>query len=209
MHPSRAFHQADPVLLAELVSQRGLALVIGIGGNPVGEVGAPLATHAPVLLDRLPDGAWRLRFHLSRGNALAAGLKEGDPVLDVVTGPDDYISPDWYGLEDQVPTWNYQSVEMAGPVRRLDAARTTEMLDGLSTVFEARLSPKPPWTRHKMTPGRFEAMLAGIIGYEMRVERFEGTWKLGQHKPDPARAAVAEALQAKGQPDMARLVRPE
>lgn len=208
MHPSRAFHQADPALLAELVSRRGLALVVGTGRDD-GAAGAPLAAHAPVLLDRSPDGAWRLRFHLSRGNALAASLQDGDAVLAVVRGPEAYISPDWYGLQDQVPTWNYQSVEMAGPVRRLDADRTTAMMDDLSAAFEARLAPKPPWTRQKMTPGRFEAMLAGIISYEMRVERFEGTWKLGQHKPEPARIAVAEALEAHGQSDMARLVRPD
>jgi len=131
LHPSRAFHQADPALLAELVSQRGLALVVGTGRDD-GASGAPLAAHAPVLLDQSSDGAYRLRFHLSRGNALAASLQDGDTVLAVVTGPEAYISPDWYGLEDQVPTWNYQSVEMAGPVRRLDADRTTAMMDDLS-----------------------------------------------------------------------------
>jgi transcriptional regulator len=208
VHPSRAFHQADPVLLAELVSQRGLALVVGVGGRQGGAGASPLAAHAPVLLDRSPDGGWRLRFHLSRGNALAASLQDGDAVLAVVTGPEAYVSPDWYGLEDQVPTWNYQAVEMAGPVRRLDVAATTAMMDDLSAAFEARLAPKLPWTRQKMTPGRFEAMLSGILGYEMRIERFEGTWKLGQHKPDQARTAVSEALEAQGQPEMARLVRP-
>ena len=72
------------------------------------------AVHVPVLLD-----GDRLRFHVSRGNAVHAALAAGARALFVATGPHAYISPEYYGLEDRVPTWNYVAVELEGPVRRL------------------------------------------------------------------------------------------
>jgi len=190
MHPARLFHQTDDAALAALVAERGLALVIGVVD------GAPLIAQAPVLLsDR------RLRFHLARGNALTAALSTpGARALAVVAGPDAYVSPDWYGIDDQVPTWNYLSVEMEGPVTSLDAVGATSVLDDLSAQFEAALAPKPAWTRHKMTPGRFEAMLAMIVAFEMRIERFEGTWKLSQNKAPQAVEGAAAALEARSDP---------
>lgn len=200
MHPARLFHQTDETALAALVADRALALIVGVAGP------RPVVAHAPVLLE-----GRRLRFHLSRGNALTPVLAAGGATaLAVVTGPDAYVSPDWYGLDDQVPTWNYLSVEMEGPIHAMDAAGTMAMLDDLSARFEAALAPKPAWTRQKMTPGRFEALLGGIVAFEMAIERFEGVWKLSQNKPARAIASAASALE--GRPDrgsrsIARLMR--
>ena len=80
------------------------------------------------------------------------------------------------------------------------------MLDDLSADHEARLAPKPPWTRAKMTPGRFEAMLKAIVGFEMTVEALRGTNKLGQHKQAADRAAAADGL-APFNPELAALMR--
>lgn len=200
MHPARLFHQDDPAILAALVARRGFALLVGVAD------GRPLVAQAPVLLEDR-----RLRFHLSRGNALSAGLQApGARALAVVAGPDAYVSPDWYGLDDQVPTWNYLSVEMEGPVTAVDDAAATTLLDDLSAHFEATLAPKPVWTRHKMSPGRFDALLGMIVAFEMTVERFEGVWKLGQNKPPEVIAAAASALEARpdqGSRDIAALMR--
>lgn len=200
MHPARLFHQTADAELANLVAERGLALIVGMAD------GRPMVAHAPVLLE-----GRRLRFHLSRGNALTRALAAGDArALAVVTGPDAYVSPDWYGVDDQVPTWNYLSVEMEGPVTALDDAGAASVLDDLSARFEAQLAPKPVWTRHKMTPGRFEALLGGIVAFEMTVERFEGIWKLSQNKSTEAIAGVASALDNRPDPgsrDIARRMR--
>jgi transcriptional regulator len=151
--------------------------------------GVPRAAHAPVLL-----AGQTLHFHLSAANPLAKAIAGGARTLAVVSGEDAYVSPDWYGVEGQVPTWNYISVELEGPVRVLDRDETTRLLDDLSARYEAPLAPKPPWTRTKLAPARWEALLAGIVGFEMAVERLEGITKLAQNKPDAAMAGVAEAL---------------
>jgi len=156
-----------------------------VGSGPDG----PVVAHAPVLL-----AARTLRFHLSAANALCPVLRERPRALAVVTGPDAYVSPDWYAAADQVPTWNYLSVEAEGPVRVLQRVETAALLDDLAAHFEVGLAPKPPWTRAKMTPARFEAMLGAIVGYKMRVERLAGTTKLSQNKPPDEIARVAARL---------------
>ncbi|RYF95258.1 MAG: FMN-binding negative transcriptional regulator [Caulobacteraceae bacterium] len=195
MHPAPLFRETDEGVLAARVTAAPFALICASDG------GRPVAAHAPVLLD-----GRRLRFHLSRANPVARALVDGSPVLAVVTGPHAYISPDWYGLEDQVGTWNYLSVELEGPARILGAGETTALLDDLSDRFEGELLPKPVWTRDKMSEGRFEILLKMIVGYEVAVERFEGVTKLGQNKPAEVRAKVAEALEAVGETDVAGLM---
>jgi predicted FMN-binding regulatory protein PaiB len=58
-----------------------------------------------------------------------------------------------------------------------------------------------------MAPGRFEAMMTAIVGFELRIEALRGTRKLGQHKQPEQRARVAQALAALGRGDAAELAR--
>lgn len=199
MHPAPYFKETDEAALSALVAARGFGLIVGVAE------GRPVAAHAAMLLE-----GRTLRFHLSRANVLTPVLEAGGTALAVVSGADAYISPDWYGAHDQVPTWNYLSVEMEGPVTPTDDAAATALLDDLSAHFEARLLPKPPWTREKMTPAYFERLLRGIRAFEMRIERFEGTTKLSQNKPEEVVANTVAALSALDDPwsqEIARLMR--
>jgi transcriptional regulator len=183
LHPAPTFHEYDGDALRARVAERGFALIVGV------DQGRPLVAHAPVLLS-----GDELRFHLSAANPLTSALAASPRALAVVTGADAYVSPDWYGLPDQVPTWNYVSVEIEGAVRALDRDGTCALLDELARRHEAALAPKPPWTRAKMAPDRFEAMLRAIVAFAMRVERLQGITKLSQNKSREAMAGVARAL---------------
>lgn len=155
--------------------------------------GRALIAHAPILVREMGD-ALSIDFHLSRGNALTPHLAAGFRGVMVSLEAEAYVSPDWYVAADQVPTWNYLTVEAEGPVVAMDEAGLVRLLDDLSAQEEARLAPKPPWTRHKMSPGRFEAMLKGIMGASLTVERLEGVFKLSQNKDAADRAGVIAAL---------------
>ena len=196
MHPARLFHETDPATLRQRVLDNPFALIAAVS------YGSPLAVHAPVLLHEeglSPGGGGTpaLRFHLSVANPVTRALLAGSEALIVFTGAHGYVSPDWYGLDNnQVPTWNYVSVEAAGPVTRLDAAATRQLINDLSDHFERQLAPKPVWKSTKMTPAKLDAMLRGIVAFELAPTRFEGITKLNQNKPAEARAGVIEALDA-------------
>ena len=192
MHPNRAFAWENEEAMLAFLGEIAFCTICAEG---------PVVAHAPVVV----AGPDRIRFHLSRGNRAAAGLDGRRAILSCL-GPDAYISPDWYGTPDQVPTWNYLAVEAEGPLRRLDPAELPALLDALSVAHEARLAPKPLWTRAKMAPGRFEAMLNAIIGYELGIEELRGTRKFGQTKRPEERRAAADGL-APFDPAMAALMR--
>ena len=196
MHPHPDFRWEDR---AEL---RGFAEQIGFGALFAATPDGPRVAHLPVVF----LGETQLGFHIARGNGIVRHL-DGQTALFVVQGPDAYISPDWYGLPDQVPTWNYLSVELEGTVRKMGRDALIAQVDLLSAAHEGGLAPKAPWTRDKMTPGYFERLLGGITGFTMDITGWRGTKKLGQNKHEAARAAVAEALDARGQRAMAHLMR--
>jgi transcriptional regulator len=193
MHPNRAFAWEDRAAMLAFVADVAFCTIV---------VDGPALVHAPVIV----SGSDRILFHVSRGNRAAALAP--DRALLSCLGPDAYVSPDWYGTPDQVPTWNYLAVEAEGPLRKLDEAELAGLLDALGAAHEARLAPKPAWTRAKMTSGRFEAMLKAIIGYELRIETLRGTRKLGQTKKLEERIGAAEGL-APFNPEMAALMRPD
>ena len=199
MHPQGVFRTDDQeALLAHLARRPFVTLV----ARPAGRL---LVAHAPVVVRQLGQGV-ALDFHLSRGNALAEAIVAGFQAVAVSLAGDAYISPDWYASADQVPTWNYVSVEAEGPVAALDEAGLVALLDDLAAQEEARLAPKPAWTRAKMSPGRFEQMSRAIIGARLRVERLEGTTKLSQNKGEVDRGGVIAAL---GDHPIARLMHGE
>jgi transcriptional regulator len=197
MHPNSAFRWEDRAAMRALVEQ------IGFGALFAATPDGPRVVHLPVI--------WRddnrLHFHLARGNALTKHLA-GATALFVAHGPDAYISPDWYGLDaNQVPTWNYVAVELEGQIEPLDRDALIAQIDALAAAHEARLAPKPHWTRAKMDPKAFEAMLRGIQGFSLRVQAWRGTRKLNQNKPEPARLSAAAALEAAGRPAIAHWMR--
>ena len=197
MHPNPAFRPRESDLAALMVREIAFAAIFA--DTPDG----PRVAHAPVVLD---GDATTLQFHLARGNALTRHLA-GQTALAVVQGPDAYVSPGWYAASDQVPTWNYVTVEMEGPVRRLDDEQLVAQLDTLSAEQEARIGAVPPWTRNKMNPALFGRLTGAITGFEMRITAWRPTIKLSQNKAADERERVAAGMETIGHGALARLMR--
>ncbi len=188
MHPAPAFLENDRDRLLRRIDAWPFALVISVSDS------RPFAVHTPIILG---EGG-TLRFHIARSNPATTALTTSGRALIVFTGPHDYISPDWYGMADQVPTWNYLSVEVEGPVTTHDDAGTADFLDALSSRFEGDLFPKPEWTRSKMSAGKFDALVRGITTFSLVPDRLEGITKIGQNKPVEARRRAGAALKQVG-----------
>jgi transcriptional regulator len=183
MHPTPTFHWEDRAAMLAFVGERAFATIAAPLDGSIAFAQAPVIVDGDTLL-----------LHLSRANRLARALPLRASVL--VGGADTYVSPDWYGEHDQVPTWNYVSVELEGELRAVEDDRLVEILRRESAAFEARLAGKPPWTLDKMTPQVLAAKLKGIVGATLAVETIRGTRKLSQNKTESARAGVIEALAA-------------
>lgn len=189
MHPNPAFRQSP--------RERNLALArqMGFGLLCVGSNGAPLVSHIPFLLSE--DGA-RAEFHLVRSNPITRCLISPQPVRLAVQGAHAYVSPDWYGSADQVPTWNYVAVHLTGCAELMPQARLHDLLERQTAHFERKLAPKPEWSTAKMRKDVLERMMRQIVPAVLHVEKVEGTWKLNQNKPEDLRLRAADALERSG-----------
>lgn len=195
MYTAPAFRTDEATALA-YAAERGFGTFIAV------DAGRPVASHLPFEMSR-DGGVTRAIFHVARPNPLHEIVARAPDVLLTVAGPDHYISPDWYVSEDQVPTWNYVSVHLAGSARVLDAGEMRGIVDRLSAQFEARLLPKKPWVSDKMTPTKRDAMLRAIVGIEMTVTKVEATWKLSQNKQPADQAGAIAAIEKLGTPEAA------
>lgn len=187
MHPNPAFRGTPRDQNLAFARTRGFGMLV------VHSDAGLLMSHIPFLVSE--DGAF-VDLHLVKSNPIARlGCKCEAAIA--VTGGDAYISPDWYGHDDQVPTWNYVAVHLRGRLEPLPDDTMREMLDRQSAGFESRL-PKAPWTTDKMSADVLERMMRQILPFRLTIEDVQGTWKLNQNKPDNARRAAAENVAESG-----------
>ena len=185
MHPNPVYRSDDRAKAMDLVRARGFGVLTAEGKDGV------MASHIPYVV-----GEEVLDAHLVRSNPIARALRSGPlEALLIVSGPDGYISPDWYWIEDQVPTWNYVAVHLRGRLALRDEAELREHLERLSAVNEEQLRPKKPWTLDKNTPETLEKMFRQIVPVRFEIASVEATWKLNQNKPESARHSAAQGVE--------------
>lgn len=205
MHTPAHFAADDPEALVARLARRFAGIIISAGGD-----GAPIATHAPILW----DGAARIATgHIARANPhWRAG---GGPGLIVLAGAEAYVSPNWYPSKAEhgkaVPTWNYEAAHLSGRLEWFDdAAELEAAVRDLSALQE---SDQPaPWKLEDAPRSYVEALLRGIVGVRLHVERIDAKRKLSQNKADADVAGVTAALAASADPmsrEIALLMRRE
>lgn len=189
MHPNPIYHTETEQANIAFARDRAFGILAVNGEN------GPVMAHVPFLIDE--DAEW-LRLHLVRSNQIARALKAPLKARIEVNGADGYVSPDWYEVSDQVPTWNYVAVHLTGVLELRPQDEIRDLLDRQSKHFEDQLEPKPPWKTSKMTPDVLEKMMRQIVPCRMKIESIDGTWKLGQNKPDAVRLRAADHMDAYG-----------
>lgn len=196
MHPNPVFHNADATQNIAFARARAFGMLAVSAPEGEASPGAPLLAHVPFLLDAAGGMA---EMHLLRSNPIVRALKRGPLGAHLaVTGGDSYVSPDWYGIDDQVPTWNYVAVQLTGVLELQPENGLRDLLDRQAAFYEDRLLPKPPWTTQKMTPEVLSRMMRAIVPVKMQIGAVDGTWKLGQNKEAGVREAAAAQVDAYG-----------
>ena len=132
--------------------------------------------------------------HLARPNAV--WQHEGQ-ALAIFTGPQAYISPNWYPSKQidgkVVPTWNYETVHVHGRlIAHDDASWKQELVSQLTDTFEAA-QPKP-WSASDAPADYLASTLRGIVGIELVDLRIEGKRKLSQNRNDADREGAIAGL---------------
>jgi transcriptional regulator len=198
------FAESRIELLHAALERSGLATLVTSGAEGLD------ASHVPLLLDPEPGPYGRLVGHLARANPQWRAAVDGGPALAIVLGPDAYVTPSWYPSKREsgrvVPTWNYVAIHAHGTVRFFqDRDRLLPVVARLTDRHER--SRPHPWKVADAPPDYVEAMLQGIVGFELAITRLEGKWKVSQNRSEADRRGVEDGLRLQGSEEMAGLVR--
>ena len=152
------------------------------------------ATFLPMLYD---SAAGTLQGHVARNNPhwRFAGAQS----LAIAHGPDAYVSPSWYPSKAAhgrvVPTWNYVTAHLYGPlVVHDDVDWVRSLVSRLTTRHEEFRAE--PWAMSDGPVDYMEGQLRAIVGLELVIERIEAKSKLSQNRSVADRDGVRAALAA-------------
>ena len=161
----------------------------------------PVASHYPVILDEDADetdpDAITLVSHVGRPDERLHELGAHE-LLVVFSGPSGYISPSWYEVDPAVPTWDFATVHAYGVPEILSDDENLAVLERLVDHFEDPL-PNPFRMRGTLATSAYaERIIAGTVGFRLRVTRFHGKEKMSQDKPVEVLERVVAALDRPG-----------
>ena len=195
MYVPDQFREQRPEVLTDFIARHRLGALVAL--TPQGLT----ANHVPMFHRPQAGGAGVLGGHIARANTLWKVLAPDAAVLVIFSGAARYITPSWYPAKQVdgkvVPTWNYSVVHAHGTLRffedREQALRKVRTLTELQEAARAA-----PWAVTDAPADYLDAMLRGIVPFEITITQLTGKFKASQHRPAAERVAVAAALESEG-----------
>ncbi len=161
--------------------------------------GAPFATHLPLEYVESANGDKFLHGHLARGNQQWRAFDPNTEVLAIFSGPHTYVSAKWYNHVN-VPTWNYMIAHVYGKPRVIEKFDELHgLLKRLVDKHEAAINPESPYTVEALPQEYLQAQMKGIVGFEIKITRIEGKFKLSQNREQEDFLNVIAKLRASGE----------
>lgn len=186
MYVPASFAESEDNRLWRLVRDWPFATLI----SSTGEV--PWVSHLPLVAD---EDRRVLRGHMAKANPHWRALDAGDS-LAIFHGPHHYVSPSWYANQPSVPTWNYAVVHAEGKARAVHDPRWIETL--LEELVQSMERGALAWRIARLPRDYLDAMVAGVVGFEMEISKLAGKFKLSQNRPAEDRPRVIRALEQIG-----------
>lgn len=181
--------------IVELLRRNPLALMVTNGSTRDG----PHATHLPIIPGPPFPEEWpadlsgvTLLGHMNRANPHWKALNDDSPALLIFTGPHAYVSPTEYQMTPAAPTWNYTSVHVHAPLRKIESLdETLEVVQSMVRIFEAEFGNS--WDM-SASIDYFRKILPGVGAFRLTVSRAEGMFKLSQEQEPEIRERVRQSF---------------
>ena len=153
----------------------------------VDDAGLPFVSHIPLHLEE--RGAdFVLLGHVAKANPHWRYLQTRPQAVVTFLGPHAYLSPSVYPDLTRVPTWNYLAVHCTVQAALIDnPAEKDALLKKLIGDHEPAYAEQ--W--RGLGDEFAQKMLAGIVGFELRVTELQCKLKFNQHRPESLEAMRA------------------
>ena len=156
----------------------------------------PVATHTPMILNE-ENGEWTITGHISKGNTQWQTFDGHENTLLIFKGPHAYISSTWYE-DENVPTWNYQSVHLYGHCSLLNEEELRQDLANLLDKYEGHSQNGATW--ENLSEGT-QSQIKGIVGFKVKVQEVQAAYKMSQNRNETDYQNVLEALDERSMGD--------
>lgn len=185
------FKEKDRQTILAFLEAHPFAFMTGSFNN-----GTQVATQVPMLTFER-DGELYIQGHIMRNTDHHKAFIENPNVLLVFTGPSTYVSASWYSNSQMGSTWNYMSVHMHGGIRWMSSEELIQLMKTFTLKHEGGDSSSP--TIYDNLPESYvNKMMAGITGFEMKVEKLDNVFKLSQNRDAKSYNNIISKLEAKG-----------
>ena len=200
MYLPKHFEETRPERLHGFIAAQPLGLLIthdsrGVVANPI-----------PFLLQAQRGAKGTLIGHVARANPVWRETVAATQALVVFQGAQGYISPGWYASKHEhgkvVPTWNYSTVQVRGPLHVYDTPEAMRaVVHALTTHHEA--GQRAPWAIADAPADYIETMLGAIVMIEVPIVELVGKFKLGQNRSTADRLGTEAGLAERGETGLA------
>jgi transcriptional regulator len=167
------FKANDPALAMQVMRDHPFASLVTCDDE-----GLPFVTHLPLHAEEGQDGL-ALWGHVAKPNPQWRHLQARTKAVVTFLGPHAYLSPKVYPDLQRVPSWNYLAVHCTVE------ARLVEDPDAKDALLKKLIGDhEPPYAQQwrDLGPEFAHKMLAGIVGFELRVTDLQCKIKLNQHR---------------------------
>ena len=185
------FKEKDKQTILDFIEENPFAFVTGsfLSGEQV-------ATQIPMLLEER-NGELFLQGHIMRNTDHHKACAENPNALLVFTGPSAYVSASWYKNPQMGSTWNYMSVHISGQMKFMSPEELIGLMRKLTLKFEN--GNEASLTIYDNLPDSFlSRMMPAIIGFEMRADKIENTFKLSQNRDQESYLTIISKLEERG-----------
>ncbi|MET3474991.1 FMN-binding negative transcriptional regulator [Variovorax atrisoli] len=191
MYMPPQFNAKDPAIALELMRSHPFASLISNDDD-----GLPYVTHLPLVAEQRAGDELVLWGHCAKPNPHWRYLQARPRAVASFLGPHSYLSPSVYPDLARVPTWNYLAVHCTVEARLIEEPAEKDVL--LKRLIHDH---EPAYAQQWRDLGEeFQLkMLAGIVGFELRVTALQCKIKLNQHRRESH--AAMHAVYSAGTPD--------
>ena len=196
MYTPGYFKIEDAAKVHAMMRAQPFAILVTQGSNGL------TATHLPTVLKVGGDGSLGLiECHVARPNPQWKTYSPEFDALMIFQGPEAYVRPGWYPTKAEhgkvVPTWNYAAVHAYGRLETVEdkdwlLAHVAELSDQQEAPYAA------PWSTADAPANFLDALVRGIVGLKLTIQRLEGKLKMSQNRAAGDRAGVVEGLAQRG-----------
>lgn len=173
MYAPHPFEIQDDDLLFEFLKQHPFGSLI----TSVDE--AILITSIPFSIQREENHTWILEGHLAILNEQSKHLLPYQKAKLLFLQNGTYVSSQVYG-HDNVPTYNYQSVQLSGHLDPLNEEETLRHLSDLTHQMERKRENPMAW--ETLNQELIHQYLKEIKAFRFRVDKKEAAFKLSQNR---------------------------